>query len=64
MTELKLYTLAYQGALEAWERERRYLEELPDNPFTSEREQKAWEVVDEISKKLKELEKKNKEKAR
>lgn len=48
MTQKRIVMLAYQAALEIWNRELEHLQELPDNPFTQARERKAYAELEEI----------------
>lgn len=48
MTNTKILNLAYQAALENWEREKERLERNPDNPYTKAREKARWDEVTEI----------------
>ena len=53
MELIRIYRLAYDGALEVWAREHDHLEQIPDNPFAQYRERKAYEELEAISALLK-----------
>lgn len=48
MTQYRILKLAYGQALANWSKELDYLKELPDNPITQAKEQKAYRELDEI----------------
>lgn len=42
MTQERILELAYDAQLAIWAKEKEHLDNLPDNPFTQAREQRAW----------------------